>query len=184
MATTQDIRKTSQEHEVRVAEGAIAGGEKMASPQKPMTEAAVKPMIEAAKQAGAAAQPMTEMAERESEKLAESGLRMAELCREAASRSMADMQAFATACAIMSQGMQRMQQASLEAMGRSLSSWQERPQAMLRAQDIGQLAELQRGLVQDWLGFMMQTGTTQWQIAGETAQNALRPLLERTGTRQ
>ena len=188
MATTQELRRGSGEREAgshaaetlaRGGEAVVQGPEATAGNVTRAVRAGSESMADAARKMTEMQQPMAEAARDEAGRVAEMGQRMAEAYREAAERGMADMQACFTAVSIVGQGMQRLQSATIEAMGKRMDGWRERPQAMMRARDPREIMQLQRDMLRDWIHFMMENGSTQLHIAGDITQEAMRPLLHR-----
>jgi len=191
MANAQELRRGAGEREARDAghqgaetmerggEALVQGTETTAGNVTRAVRSGSETMVDAARKITEMQQPMAEAARDEAGRMAEMGERMAAACREAAERGMADMQACFTAATIFGQGMQRLQSATIEAMGKRMDSWRERPQAMLRARDPREIMQLQRDMLRDWIGFMTENGSTQLHIVSEITQEAMKPLLQR-----
>jgi len=96
--------------------------------------------------------------------------------RDAAERSSSRLQALFTSCLTLTRGMQQMQQAWLEMVDQSLEAATHKPQDLLRCKNIVELAEVQRDLYLDAVHHTLHTSGRLLDMAGRTAQEAVRPL--------
>ena len=188
MAATQELRRSSGEREAsaqdaeamaRGGEAVIQGSETMAGNVTRAVRGGGETMAEATRKMAEIQQPIADAAREEQGRAVELAQRMAEAYREAAVRGMADMQACLAAASIFGQGMQKLQSATMEAMGKRMDGWRERPQALLRARDPREVMQLQRDMLRDWIDFVTENSAAQLHMAGDIAQEAMQPLLHR-----
>ncbi|WP_428490102.1 phasin family protein [Rhodopila sp.] len=99
-----------------------------------------------------------------------------EVYRDASERSAERVQALFSSCMTFGRGLQDMQHAWLEMLDTSIENAAHKPQDMLRCNNMVELAEVQRDLYIDAINHAFESTSRLLQIAGRTAQDAVRPL--------
>jgi len=96
--------------------------------------------------------------------------------RDASERSAERVQALFSSAMMMSRGLQTMQHAWLEMMDHSMEHAAHKPQDLLRCKSLVELAEVQRDLYLDAINHAFESTSRMLDLAGRTAQDAVRPL--------
>ena len=96
--------------------------------------------------------------------------------RDASERSAERVQALFSSAMMMGRGLQTMQHAWLEMMDHSMEHATHKPQDLLRCKTMVELAEVQRDLYVDAINHAVESTTRLLELAGRTAQDAVRPL--------
>lgn len=99
--------------------------------------------------------------------------------RDASERSAGRVQALFSSCMTFGRGLQSMQHAWLEMMDHTMENAAHKPQDLLRCKNIVELAEVQRDLYIDAINHTFESTSRLLDIAGRTAQDAMRPLQSR-----
>lgn len=99
-----------------------------------------------------------------------------DIYRDASERSAERVQALFSSCMTFGRGLQHMQHAWLEMVDTTLENAAHKPQDLLRCNNIVELAEVQRDLYIDAINHAFESTSRLLQIAGRTAQDAVRPL--------
>jgi hypothetical protein len=107
--------------------------------------------------------------------------RALQVWQEASSTTAENVQALFSTYFTVGQGLQQMQHAYVEMLDRAVDQAAHKPQALLRAKSLVELAEVQRDLYLDAVNRAVESSTTLLQIAAQTAQQAMRPLQARAG---
>lgn len=95
---------------------------------------------------------------------------------DAAERSAGNVQALFTSYATLGRGIQQMQHAWLEMLDQTIENAAHKPQDLLRCRNIVELAEVQRDLYLDTIHHVFGASSRLLEMAGRTAQDAVRPL--------
>jgi hypothetical protein len=103
-----------------------------------------------------------------------------DIYREASERSAGQVQALFTSAMTFGRGVQQMQHAWLEMMDHSMEHAAHKPQDLLRCKNLVELAEVQRDLYLDAINHAFESTSRLLDLAGRTAQDAIRPLHTRT----
>lgn len=96
--------------------------------------------------------------------------------RDAAERSAENVQALFNSYATLGRGIQQMQHAWLEMLDHRIETAAHKPQDLLRCRNIVEVAEVQRDLYLDTLHHVFDASSRLLEMAGRTAQDAVRPL--------
>jgi hypothetical protein len=96
--------------------------------------------------------------------------------RDASERSAERVQALFSSYMTFGRGLQHMQHAWLEMLDTSFENAAHKPQDLLRCKNIVELAEVQRDLYIDAINHAFESTSRLLDIAGRTAQDAVRPL--------
>lgn len=99
-----------------------------------------------------------------------------DIYREASERSADRVHALFTSAMAMGRGLQSMQHAWLEMIDRSMEHAAHKPQDLLRCKNLVEIAEVQRDLYLDAINHAFESTSRLLDMAGRTAQDALRPL--------
>ncbi len=99
-----------------------------------------------------------------------------DIYHDASERSAERVQALFSSAMMMSRGLQSMQQAWLEMVDHSMEHATHKPQDLLRCKNLVELAEVQRDLYLDALNHAFESTSRLLDLAGRTAQDAVRPL--------
>lgn len=105
-----------------------------------------------------------------------SAAQASDVYRDASERSAERVQALFSSCMTFGRGLQHMQHAWLEMLDTSFENAAHKPQDLLRCSNIVELAEVQRDLYIDAINHAFESTSRLLQIAGRTAQDAVRPL--------
>jgi hypothetical protein len=103
--------------------------------------------------------------------------------RQAAERAAGDVRALFDCWANLGRGMQQWQQAYVDAVRGSMESLTRKRQDLVQANSPVQFAEVQRDLYVDFVNHTAKASATLLQLAGQIAQDAVRPLQERAHAR-
>lgn len=96
--------------------------------------------------------------------------------RDASERSAERLQALFSSAMMMGRGLQSMQHAWLEMVDHSIEHAAHKPQDLLRCKSVVELAEVQRDLYLDAVNHAFELTSRLLEMAGRTAQDAVRPL--------
>lgn len=96
--------------------------------------------------------------------------------RDASERSAERVQALFSSYMTFGRGLQNMQHAWLEMVDHTLENAAHKPQDLLRAKNLVELAEVQRDLYIDAINHAFESTSRLFEIVGRTAQDAVRPL--------
>jgi hypothetical protein len=138
---------------------------------------------EGARHAAEAAAPAADASFFEGRRLVETSARITDLYRTASDETAGDLQALTSSYARLGQGMLRMQHTYFDLLQKALDQGKHRPQDLLRCRSLAEVAEVQRDLYLETVGFMMDSSTKLLQMAGEVLQGAKLPLDTRSHLR-
>jgi phasin family protein len=96
--------------------------------------------------------------------------------RDASERSAERVHALFSSYLTLGRGLQQIQHAWLEILDHSLENASHKPQDLLRAKNLVELAEVQRDLYLDTINHAVASGSRLLELASRTAQEAVRPL--------
>jgi hypothetical protein len=96
--------------------------------------------------------------------------------RDASERSADRVQALFSSAVLVGRGLQTMQHAWLEMIDHTMEHAAHKPQDLLRCKTIVELAEVQRDLYLDAINTAFESTSRMLDLAGRTAQDAVRPL--------
>jgi hypothetical protein len=96
--------------------------------------------------------------------------------RDASERSAERVQALFSSAMLMGRGLQTMQHAWLELIDHTMEHAAHKPQDLLRCKTMVELAEVQRDLYLDAINNAFESTSKMLDLAGRTAQDAVRPL--------
>jgi hypothetical protein len=99
-----------------------------------------------------------------------------DICRDASERSAERVQALFSSALVMGRGIQNLQQVWLEMMDHRMEHAAHKPQDLFRCKNIVELAEVQRDLYLDAINHAFESTSRMLDLAGRTAQDAVRPL--------
>lgn len=99
-----------------------------------------------------------------------------DIYRDASERSAERVQALFSSAMTLGRGLQTMQHAWLEMLDSSMENAAHKPQDLLRCKTIVEFAEVQRDLYMDAVNHAFESTSRLLEIAGRTAQDAVRPL--------
>ena len=111
-----------------------------------------------------------------SQHLMSSAAQAMDIYRDASERSAERVQALFSSAMTFGRGLQTMQHAWLEMVDHSMEHAAHKPQDLLRCKNIVELAEVQRDLYIDAINHAFESTTRLLDLAGRTAQDAVRPL--------
>jgi phasin family protein len=96
--------------------------------------------------------------------------------RDASERSAERVHALFSSYLTLGRGLQQIQHAWLEILDHSLENATHKPQDLLRAKNLVELAEVQRDVYLDTINHAVASGSRLLELASRTAQEAVRPL--------
>ena len=99
-----------------------------------------------------------------------------DIYREASEKSAERVQALFSSSMTFGRGLQQMQHTWLEMMDHAMETAAHKPQDLLRCKNVVELAEVQRDLYLDTINHMFEATSRLLEMAGRTAQDAVRPL--------
>jgi hypothetical protein len=99
-----------------------------------------------------------------------------DIYRDAAERSANRVQALMSSAMTLSRGLTSMQHAWFEMVDHSMETAAHKPQDLLRCKNMVELAEVQRDLYLDAINHAFESTSRLLEMAGRTAQDAVRPL--------
>jgi len=99
-----------------------------------------------------------------------------DIYRDAAEQSAGRMQALMTSAMTLGRGLTSMQHAWFEMVDHSMEATAHKPQDLLRCKTMVEVAEVQRDLYLDALNHAFESTNRLLEMAGRTAQDAMRPL--------
>jgi hypothetical protein len=99
-----------------------------------------------------------------------------DIYRDASERSAERVQALFSSAMVMGRGLQSMQHAWLEIIDHRMEHAAHKPQDLLRCTTVIELAEVQRSLYVDAINHVFESTSRMLDLAGRTAQDAVRPL--------
>jgi hypothetical protein len=105
-----------------------------------------------------------------------SAAQAADIYRDASERSAERVQALFSSYMTFGRGLQHMQHALLEMVDHTMENAVHKPQDLLRCKNMIELAEVQRDLYIDAINHAFESTSRLLDIAGRTAQDAVRPL--------
>ncbi len=105
-----------------------------------------------------------------------SAARAMDVYADATERSAERVQALVSSCMTLGRGMQKMQHVWLEMLDHSMGHAAHKPQDLLRCKTLVEVAEVQRDLYMDAVSHAVTSSARLLELAGETAQDAARPL--------
>ena len=126
-----------------------------------------------------AQRPVAERGYAQGQQAVETAARVSEAYRQAAERTAEDLQAFAVSWTHLLRGVQQWQHAYFDMAQRALQRFGNRPQELLRANSPVEVAQIQRDLYVEAVNSALTSSTTLLQLAGQIAQDTVRPLQER-----
>jgi hypothetical protein len=175
----QDARNIGE----RTAEAAARTADTVADVTRDMTQRVADQGREAVRlglRAVAGAQaPLADVSYDRSRRLVETTARVTDIYHDAAQRTADDVQALVGSFTSLGRGLQQYQHAYLDVLNRSLESVSRKQQDLFRANSPVELAEVQRDIYLDAVNNMLTGSTMLLQIAGQIAQEAVKPLQER-----
>ena len=107
---------------------------------------------------------------------AEASAKVAAAQRTAAQETAGNVQALSSTYTQLGQGVLKMQRAYFDLLQDAMEKARQRPQQIMGCRSIPELAQVQRELYADGVGFMLNASTRMLQVAGEVVGNASRPL--------
>jgi hypothetical protein len=99
-----------------------------------------------------------------------------DIYRDASERSAERVRALFSSAVTLGRGLQSMQHAWLEILDNSIENAAHKPQDLLRCKNVVELAEVQRDLYIDTINYAFESTSRLLDMAGRTAQDAVRPL--------
>jgi hypothetical protein len=111
-----------------------------------------------------------------SHNLLSSTVQALDVYRDASERSAERVHALFSSYFTLGRGLQQIQHAWLEIVDHSLENATHKPQDLLRAKNLVELAEVQRDLYLSTINHAVESGSRLLELAGRTAQEAVRPL--------
>nr|WP_294522314.1 phasin family protein [uncultured Rhodopila sp.] len=111
-----------------------------------------------------------------SHNLLNSTVQALDVYRDASERSAERVHALFTSYLTLGRGLQQIQHAWLEIVDHTLENATHKPQDLLRAKSLVELAEVQRDLYLSTINHAVESGSRLLELAGRTAQDAVRPL--------
>jgi hypothetical protein len=111
-----------------------------------------------------------------SHNLLNSTARALDVYRDASERSAERVHALFSSYMTLGRGLQQIQHAWLEIVDHSLENAAHKPQDLLRAKSVVELAEVQRDLYLSTINHAVESGSRLLELAARTAQEAVRPL--------
>jgi phosphoribosyl-ATP pyrophosphohydrolase len=108
--------------------------------------------------------------------LMSSAAHVMDIYRDASERSAERVQALFSSAMVMGRGLQSIQHAWLEMIDHSMEHAAHKPQDLLRCKNVTELAEVQRDLYLDAINHAFESTSRLLDLAGRTAQDAVRPL--------
>jgi hypothetical protein len=108
--------------------------------------------------------------------LMSSAAHVMDVYRDASERSAERVQALFSSAMVMGRGLQSMQHAWLEMMDHTMEHAAHKPQDLFRCKNAIEVAEVQRGLYLDAINHAFESTSRLLDLAGRTAQDAVRPL--------
>jgi hypothetical protein len=99
-----------------------------------------------------------------------------DIYRDASERSAERVKALFSSAMLMRRGLQTMQHAWLEIIDHTMENAAHKPQDLLRCKNMVELAEAQRNLYLDAVNHAFESTSRLLDLAGRTAQDAVRPL--------
>lgn len=102
-----------------------------------------------------------------------------DIYRDASERSAERVQALFSSAVTLGRGLQSMQHAWLEMVDHTMENATHKPQDLLRCKNLVELAEVQRDLYVDAINHAFESTSRLLELAGRTAQDAVRPLQSR-----
>lgn len=109
-----------------------------------------------------------------------SAARAMDIYREAAESTAENVQALITSAMHFGRGVQEMQQTWLHLLDQAAKRARRRPQDVLRAKSLEELAEVQRDIYIDTVNYALEASSSMLQLGGRVAQDTARPLQGRT----
>jgi flagellar biosynthesis/type III secretory pathway protein FliH len=123
--------------------------------------------------------PLAAVSTNQSRQLMEITTSVTDICHEAAQRSGDDVRAVTESFHNLARGLQTYQRAYLDLLSRSIEGVSRKQHDVLHVNSPVKLAEIQRDIYIDVVNNLFAGTTTLLQIAGQIAQDAVRPLQER-----
>jgi hypothetical protein len=136
-------------------------------------------MLMAARTAAGVGSRVAEISFGRSHNLLNSTVQALDVYRDASERSAERVHALFSSYMTLGRGLQQMQHAWLEIVDHSLENAAHKPQDLLRAKSLVELAEVQRDLYLSTINHAVESGSRLLEMAGRTAQEAVRPLQTR-----
>jgi hypothetical protein len=102
--------------------------------------------------------------------------RALDIYREAGEHTAENVQALITSSISLGRGIQQMQHAYVDLWGRAMERAKRKPQDVLHAKTLEELAEVQRDLYLDAVNYALEASTTLLQLTARVTQDAMRPL--------
>lgn len=129
-----------------------------------------------------AQRPIADLGLDQSRRMVEQTARVTEIYRDAAERTSEDVQALMTSLTSLGRGVQNWQHAYLDLLQQGMGRVSQKQQELYRCGSIVEVAAVQRDLYLEGIRNLFTTNTTLLQLAGQIAQDAVRPLQERART--
>ncbi len=126
-----------------------------------------------------AQRPVAERGYAQGQQAIETAARVSEAYRQAAERTAEDVQALAVSWTHFVRGVQQWQHAYFDMAQRAFQRFGSRPQELLRANSMVEAAQVQRDLYVETVNNAIASSSTLLQLAGQIAQDTVRPLQER-----
>ena len=102
--------------------------------------------------------------------------RALDIYREAGEHTAENVQALITSSISLGRGIQQIQHAYFDLLDRAMQRAKRKPQDLLRAKTLEELAEGQRDLYVDAVNYALEASTTLLQLTARVTQDAMRPL--------
>ena len=126
-----------------------------------------------------AQRPVAERGIAQGQQAIETAAGVSEAYRQAAERTAEDVQALAVSWTHFVRGAQQWQHAYFDMAQRAFHRFGTRPRELLRANSPVEAAQIQRDLYVEMVNSAIASGSTLLQLAGQIAQDTVRPLQER-----
>ncbi len=126
-----------------------------------------------------AQRPVAERGYAQGQQAIETAAQVSDAYRQAAERTADDLQAFAVSWTHLIRGVQQWQHAYFDMAQRAFRRFGTRPQELLRASSPVEAAQIQRDLYVEAVNGAITSSSTLLQLAGQIAQDTVRPLQER-----
>jgi hypothetical protein len=125
--------------------------------------------------------PLADQSFEQSRQALETASRVTDVYRQAAERAADDVRALFEASMSFGRGLQQWQQASVDALRKSLETAESKRQELVRSESPVRFAEVQRDLYIEFVSHAVRASTNLLELAGQIVQESVRPLRERAG---
>ena len=124
--------------------------------------------------------PLAEAGLEQTRRVTETAARVTDIYREASERTTEDIQALLRCAGVLGRGFQRWQHACMDLVQQSTGRAADKRRMLFHASSPTELAEAQRDFFIDVVNHMFTASTALFQLAAQIAQDAIRPLQERS----